>query len=201
MAINYLDKTGLLYVITKIKALLTGYVPKDGSKVLSDNNFTDALKNKLDGIAAEATKVIVDAGLTQGGTNPVQGGAIYTAIQGILNSPAFTGTPTAPTATAGTSSTQIATTAFVSAAITAAVAGLTGFHFEKVQTLPATGETNVIYLVPKTGSTNDVYDEYYWDPDSSQYEYMGTTAVDLSDYVQFTDLVAITNSEIDAMFT
>ena len=40
-----------------------------------------------------------------------------------IASPAFTGTPTAPTATAGDSSTQIATTAFVSTAITAALTG------------------------------------------------------------------------------
>jgi hypothetical protein len=38
-----------------------------------------------------------------------------------LASPAFTGTPTAPTATAGTSTTQLATTAFVAAAISALV--------------------------------------------------------------------------------
>ena len=35
-----------------------------------------------------------------------------------LNSPAFTGTPTVPTATAGTNTTQVATTAFVTGAIT-----------------------------------------------------------------------------------
>lgn len=38
-----------------------------------------------------------------------------------LASPAFTGTPTAPTATAGTNTTQLATTAFVAAAISALV--------------------------------------------------------------------------------
>ena len=38
------------------------------------------------------------------------------------SSPAFTGTPTAPTATPGTNTTQIATTAFVTAAIAAALA-------------------------------------------------------------------------------
>ena len=37
----------------------------------------------------------------------------------LLASPAFTGSPTAPTATAGTNTTQLATTAFVAAAITA----------------------------------------------------------------------------------
>jgi hypothetical protein len=40
-----------------------------------------------------------------------------------LVSPAFTGTPTAPTATAGTSTTQIATTAFVAAATAGAGVG------------------------------------------------------------------------------
>jgi glucose-6-phosphate 1-dehydrogenase len=40
------------------------------------------------------------------------------AFKANLASPAMTGTPTAPTATAGTNTTQLATTAFVSAAIT-----------------------------------------------------------------------------------
>lgn len=43
-----------------------------------------------------------------------------------LASPALTGTPTAPTATAGTNSTQIATTAFVAAAISAIIDGAPG---------------------------------------------------------------------------
>jgi hypothetical protein len=43
-----------------------------------------------------------------------------------LASPAFTGAPTAPTAAPGTSTTQIATTAFVAAAITAAVVSFNG---------------------------------------------------------------------------
>lgn len=40
-------------------------------------------------------------------------------------SPAFTGTPTAPTAAAGTNTTQIATTAFVQTAVSAAGGGVT----------------------------------------------------------------------------
>lgn len=42
----------------------------------------------------------------------------------LLASPALTGTPTAPTASSGTNTTQIATTAFVTAATTAAAAGI-----------------------------------------------------------------------------
>ena len=43
-----------------------------------------------------------------------------------LASPELTGTPTAPTATAGTNTTQVATTAFVKAAVDAAVTGSNG---------------------------------------------------------------------------
>jgi hypothetical protein len=45
------------------------------------------------------------------------------ALKAPLANPALTGTPTAPTATAGTSTTQIANTAFVAAAISTLVAG------------------------------------------------------------------------------
>jgi len=52
------------------------------------------------------------------------------ALKAPLASPALTGTPTAPTAAAGTNTTQIATTAFVTAAITAAVpTGIDGGTF------------------------------------------------------------------------
>jgi hypothetical protein len=45
-----------------------------------------------------------------------------------LASPAFTGTPIAPTATAGTNTTQLATTAFVTAAVAASTAGVVSFN-------------------------------------------------------------------------
>lgn len=45
--------------------------------------------------------------------------ATAVATKADLNSPALTGTPTAPTATAGTNTTQLATTAFVTAALQA----------------------------------------------------------------------------------
>jgi hypothetical protein len=48
--------------------------------------------------------------------------------------------------------------------------------------LPETGNANTIYLVPKTGSTNDVYIEYMYI--NSQWEIIGSTAVDLTNYLQ-----------------
>lgn len=67
--------------------------------------------------------------------------------------------------------------------ISAAVNG----RFEKVTTLPASGEPNVIYLVPKTTAlTNNVYDEYIWQDNA--WELLGSTEIDLSNYVTTTDL-------------
>jgi hypothetical protein len=59
-------------------------------------------------------------------TSEVTGLDAALATKAPLASPALTGTPTAPTATGGTNSTQIATTAFVAAAITAVINGAPG---------------------------------------------------------------------------
>ena len=61
----------------------------------------------------------VDSALSGSSTNAVQNQAVKAALdlKAPLASPALTGTPTAPTASAGTNSTQVATTAFVKTAI------------------------------------------------------------------------------------
>lgn len=51
---------------------------------------------------------------------------------------------------------------------------------EVVNTLPTTGEDNKIYLVPKEGSTGDVYNEYIWV--NNTWELIGSTQVDLTGY-------------------
>lgn len=115
-----------------------------------------------------------------------------------LASPTFTGTPKAPTAAAGTKTTQIATTAFVDTAITNALAGITGITYEVVTSLPTTGQAGVIYLVSHSHGTSDIYDEYIWV--NSKFEKIGNTDIDLSDYMKTTDMVAITTAEIDTLF-
>lgn len=84
-------------------------------------------------------------------------------------------------------------------AIQDAISGITGISFEIVQTLPATGATGTIYLVPNSGSTPNIYDEYIWIASSSSFEKIGTTDVDLSGYVQSSEMVSITNAEIDTI--
>lgn len=50
----------------------------------------------------------------------------------------------------------------VSSAISTAIAGVTEFDYQVVQTLPASGVKGTIYLVANSGSGQDVYDEYVW---------------------------------------
>lgn len=68
-----------------------------------------------------------------------------------------------------------------------AIASIPQFNLSIVDALPSTGEKMTLYLVPKEGTNNDVYDEYIWIEQTSSFEHLGTTAVDLTDYVKNTD--------------
>lgn len=60
-----------------------------------------------------------------------------------------------------------------------------GLKIVVVQELPETGATDTFYLVPKTTSqTNNIYDEYIY---NNGWELIGTTEIDLTDYVKNTD--------------
>ena len=79
------------------------------------------------------------------------------------------------------------------------LAGITGIDFQIVSELPATGVKGVIYLV----GTTTPYDEYIWiEPTGQQahFEQIGSTSIDLSGYVQATEMHALTNAEIDTIF-
>ena len=101
------------------------------------------------------------------------------------------------------------------AQVEAAIAEAQTGAFVKVASyddLPSEGAAGKIYLVPNSGSGQNVYDEYIWcvvammagggggESPVYGYEKIGTTAVDLTGYVQESDLVEVTEAEIDAMF-
>lgn len=87
----------------------------------------------------------------------------------------------------------------VSQSIADAIKGISGVKYSVVEQLPDTGEAGTIYLVSKeTEEEQNIYDEYIWVTD--KFEQIGTTAVDLSQYVKNSDLVEITNEEIDSLF-
>lgn len=116
-------------------------------KAAGQSLMTDAERTKLAGIAAGAqvntvtsvagktgavTLVKGDVGLGNVDNTSDANKPVSTAQQAALdakanlNSPALTGTPTAPTAAVGTNSTQIANTAFVQAVVAALVNGAPG---------------------------------------------------------------------------
>lgn len=64
------------------------------------------------------------------------------------------------------------------------ISGLSSLSFSVVSELPATGSSDVIYLVPNSGSAPDIYDEYVWLSTSQAYERLGSTDIDLSGYLK-----------------
>lgn len=55
---------------------------------------------------------------------------------------------------------------------------MSSISFEVVDSLPASGKSNTIYLVKKDGSENDVHDEYIWV--EGKWEIIGSTAITLT---------------------
>lgn len=86
--------------------------------------------------------------------------------------------------------TQSSNALVTSGGVYEAVKDLTGFHFEIVSTLPATGQPNIIYLVLKSSSeTGNIYTEYAWI--NSKWEQLGDTQLTLE---------YLTNGEIDTIW-
>lgn len=173
----------------------------------TNKTYTATEQTKLEGVAIGATANAAYTsnpamdGTASAGSNAnfAKGDHVHPTdtSRAPLASPTFTGTPAAPTATAGTDSTQIATTAFVKSAINTAVGSITSISYEVVASLPGTGVAGKIYLLSNSGGAPNVYDEYIYV--NSAFEKIGTTAVDLSGYLLTADLVAVTNLEIDTI--
>lgn len=70
-----------------------------------------------------------------------------------------------------------------------------GFRNVIVEELPPVGEGGVCYYVPKEVSeTQNIYEEYIWLDDIEDYEKIGDTAVDLTDYVKEEELALVAKS-------
>lgn len=194
--INYIGSVDTLYILTKLKAVLqAGWVAKDGTKQLSDENFTSALKTKLEGISTGATATSFTQTISQGtkiGEITIDGTTVN------IYAPASS-TPDSAMSDVSENAVQ---NKVIKAYVDAAVGAVVGVEFRKVNALPAQGENGVIYLLPKSGTppTGNIYEEWIWISADSSYEKIGETSIDLSGYVQSSDLVEITTSDIDTMF-
>lgn len=94
-----------------------------------------------------------------------------------------------------------ATIEYVDSSIKTAMAAVN--KKEVVTSLDAMTDLSTIYLIANDSTEqNNIYDEYIVIQEGEELikEKIGTTEVDLTNYVQETDLTPITNAEIDAMF-
>ena len=142
-------------------------IPSKTSQLTNDSGFiTSYTDTKNTAGATDSSSKLFIIGATTQGDNPQTysqdtayigtDGCLYSNSQKVLTavpntyaplaSPAFTGTPTAPTATAGTNTTQIATTAFVKSAIDALP--------EPMQFIGTVGTGGTVTTLPTASSSN-----------------------------------------------
>ena len=88
----------------------------------------------------------------------------------------------------------------VQAAINESLSGITGIDIQPVESLPKPGKKGVIYLVAHAHGDKDNYDEYVWVASKNDYEKIGNTDFDMSGYVQKTDLVELTDKDLETMW-
>lgn len=188
------------FVTNAVSTAVAGQVVKsvDTTAGTSGINLSLSSAGKLD--------VTISSGsIASGNSNFVTGGTVYSTTSTLAPkaSPALTGTPTAPTAAAGTNTTQIATTAFVITAINNASVGAATFK-------------GVISSGSAISSLTDYKAGWYWivdtagtyvgqkcEPGDFIYcikNYGGTyKASDFSVVQTNLDIAAITNAEIDVI--
>ena len=178
-----LDDNGLLYLLSKLLLL---FVRSEPGKGLSQNDLTDSLKNMIlnqfDGTWASLSGKPTNVSAWTNDT------AYQTAVQ-----------------VSSSISTALAASGFqtasqVEALIDAALSTLDTDIFMVVETLPAAASANPnkIYLAPAPGgSGNNALEE--WVAVNGAWEKMGSVDISLDGYFNESNLVPITNSEIDGM--
>lgn len=201
MAIEYLDKSGLTLLISKIKSALGGKVDVVSGKGLSTNDYTSAEKQKLSGIANGAQVNVIESVKVNGTKLTPSSKAVDVTV------PTKTSQLTNDSGYQSATSVESIITAKgyqtqsqVQSLINSAVGNITSIRYEKVTSLPATGSNGVIYLVAHSHGTQDIYDEYIWLSESKTYEKIGNTDIDLSAYVKKSELTAITTNDLNTMW-
>lgn len=192
----------------------TSKVDKVDGKSLSTNDYTTAEKTKLGGIDTGAEVNVVETIKVNGTALEVTSKAVNITVP-TDNSQLDNGAgyqtsaqvESAITAKGYQTATQVNTAIEAKGYQTAsqvatAIAAAPHLKRTKVTTLPDADDAdeNTIYMVPITSATGDnKFTE--WMVIDEAWEKTGDSDVDLSGYVQDSDLSAITNGEIDTMMT
>lgn len=185
---------------------------EDADYVHTDNNYTTTDKNKLAGIANGAQANVIET-IAVNGSNLTPTGkkvdiTVPKAVSELTNDSGFQ-TSSQVTSAINSAIEDRPTESEMTSAIQEATDGLATetyvtqqlANINKKQVVTSTTEmtdANTIYLMANdSGEPNNIYDEYI--VVSGKAEKIGTTEVDLTNYVQESELVAISNHEIDTM--
>lgn len=201
---KFLDNNGLLYFWQKI---VNAFVKKDGNKVLSDNNYTTAEKEKLAGLN-NYTLPIASAdtlgGVKVGAGLEINSGVLSATGGGTADSVDWSNVQNKPTKVSDfTNDSGFQTASDVQGAISTATEGLATEEYvnNKVSAVykykGSVANEDALPKSPELGDTYNLEDtgaNVAWD--GTKWDNLGMT-IDLSGYVQESELVAITNGEID----
>lgn len=192
--VNDVKVNGVSVVTDKVANVT---VPTKTSDLTNDSNFIT--NNDISGKADKGT-TLADYGITDAkinGQNVILGAATLTVPTNNNELTNGAGYQTASQVESRITSKGYQTEDQVNTLIASGIADITGIEYTVTPTLPSVGEPGVIYLVPNSGTNPNIYDEYIYV--NNKFEKIGTTDVDLTGYLQETDLEVITNSEIDVI--
>lgn len=228
--IKYSSLETLTAYTNKVKALLANKVDKQEGYTLTKNDLTDTLKQQYDAAYAHSQSAHAPSDAERNVIVTVKVNGVAETPDGDRAVDIEVPTTTSElTNDSGFQTSEQVSGAITSAlgnyynkgetdsAIAAAVSAASHLKREIVETLPeADQDENTIYMLAKDSPEGqDVYTEYMWI--NGKWEIVGDTTVDLSNYVtttamnqaiatalqnyvQTSDLVAITSQEVDALF-
>lgn len=186
------DDLGEDNVIETVKVNGTALTP-DANKAVNVTvpttvaSLTDAANYALNSQLGTAAAANTESTLTNGSNLPT-GAAIKTFVEG-------KGYQTAADVAGILSDGNYATEGYV----TTAIGNANHLQATQVATLPATGQSNMLYLVPDDGGKSNK-DMYIWDATGSAFVLVGNTEVDLTGYVTESQLSVATAAQIQALF-
>ena len=186
------DDLGEDNVIETVKVNGTALTP-DANKAVNVQvptavtDLSDASHYALVANLGTAAAADTESTLTNGSNLPT-GAAVKTFVEG-------KGYQTASDVNSILSTGQYATQSYV----TTAIGNANHLQSSLVTTLPASGQTNILYLVPDDGGKSNK-DMYIWDATNSQFVLVGNTEVDLTGYAVESQFSVATTAQIQALF-
>lgn len=215
---KYVDDNVLSHIKMILKNKFQTKVDKVEGMGLSHNDLTDELLEKINnagdssftGLYTDLTgKPQINGHELSTGNNTLESLGIATKVSQLQNDSKFQ-TDTEVNSKISTATADMATNAGVQAKITEAIIDMATKTYvaqllaninkkEIVESTTEMTDANIMYLIPNSGAEDNIYDEYIII--NGKPEKVGTTKVDLTNYLQTTDLVVITNEEVNQIFT